>query len=334
MWLANSAQWQSYHIPLGTGSVLLAPPYSHSFSPSNATKSTASMREEGTAARLAGRDRAGWDLGDCLVLNVRRRVPFHNIRLSPGHLSKMTHATVLWVDKTSKGGPGERQVSEGVKNLPSLQTSGPRWKPQGYHHRADSGTHEYHRDLTPKKLRQNSPTWGGLQRHSPFTGGAVVLASFPESVRRPRVAGFFLALWRVFHGGRGWEKHGGRARRAWPLRPLIRSSRAHSVPCWEGSCPGCHRGAPAWPLGWGCCWWTAAGWPTAGQPLSAHEPSCAGRPRWPCGSSGSRRWGGRKVPWGRGHSTSTGGPLEEGKTTGCHHCPHSSLSDLGLGARG
>lgn len=172
----------------------------HIFSPSNPTKPTASTREEGIAARLARRDRAGWDLSNRLVLNVRRTVPFHNIRLSPGHLSKMAHAIVLWVDKTSRGGPGEGQVSEGVKNSPSLQTSGPRWKPQGPHHRADSGTHEYRQGLTPKKPGQNSPM-GELQRHSPFTGGAVVLPSFPESERRPRAAGFFLALGRVFRGG-------------------------------------------------------------------------------------------------------------------------------------
>ena len=30
MWLVSSAQWQSYHVPPGTGSVLLAPPYSTS----------------------------------------------------------------------------------------------------------------------------------------------------------------------------------------------------------------------------------------------------------------------------------------------------------------
>lgn len=101
--------------PPGTGSVLLAPPLLHIFSPSNPTKPTASTREEGIAARLAGRDRACLDLSNRLVLNVRWTVPFHNIRLSPGYLSKIAHATVLWVDKTSRGGPGEGQVSEGVK---------------------------------------------------------------------------------------------------------------------------------------------------------------------------------------------------------------------------
>ena len=58
----------------------------HMFSPSKPTKPTASVGQEGIAASLAGRNRAGWDLTSFLVLNVRRTVPFHNIRLGPGHL--------------------------------------------------------------------------------------------------------------------------------------------------------------------------------------------------------------------------------------------------------
>lgn len=122
------------------------------------------------------------------------------MRLSSGRLSKMTHATVFWVDETFKGGPGEGQEGDGVNNSPSLQTSGPRWKPQGSHHGADSGTHEYHWDLSPKKPGQNSPA-GGTPEALSRDRGAVGLASFPESERRPWAAGFFLALWRVFHGG-------------------------------------------------------------------------------------------------------------------------------------
>lgn len=175
-----------------------------------------------------------------------------------------------------------------------------------------------------QRSQDNTAPPVGLERHSPDAKGAVGLTSLPESVSRPRAAGFPLLFGEFSTGAEAGRSRGrGRAPRAWTLGTLIHSSPPHSVPWREDSCPGCHRGAPAWPQGWGCCWRRAGGWPTAGRPPSAREPSCAGWPRWPCGYSDSRRWEGTTAPWGLGHSKSTVGPLKGGKTTGCHHCPHS-----------
>jgi hypothetical protein len=116
----------------------------------------------------------------------------------------------------------------------------------------------------------------------------------------------------------------------WVLWTLIHSSLPRSVPWLGRSCPGCLLEAPAWKQGRDCCWWMAGGWQTAGQLLNARGPSCAGQPRWPCGCSGSHKWGGRRVPSGLGHSKSTVGPLEEGEQ---HALSVSILSFFGLGRR-
>lgn len=90
---------------------------------------------------------------------------------------------------------------------------------------------------------------------------------------------------------------------------LIGSSPLPRAPWLErAACPGCPRGQ-VWQEEWGCCWRRAGGWQTGAQPPSARAPSCAARPRWRCGCFGSRRWAGRRAPWGLERSTSTAGSL-------------------------
>lgn len=99
---------------------------------------------------------------------------------------------------------------------------------------------------------------------------------------------------------------------------LIRSSLLPYAPWPErAACPGCPRGR-VWQEEWGCCWRRAGGWQTGAQPPSAPGPSCAAQPRWRCGCFGSRRWAGRRGPWGLERSMSTAGSLER-KETRHHH---------------
>lgn len=99
---------------------------------------------------------------------------------------------------------------------------------------------------------------------------------------------------------------------------LIRSSPLPCAPWPErAACPGCPPGR-VWQEARGCQR-QAGGWQTAARPLSAPGPSCAARPRWQCGCFGSRRWAGRRGPWGPERSTSTAGSLGR-KETRQRHC--------------
>lgn len=196
----------------------------------------------------------------------------------------------------------------GAATLLPPKTSGHRRKPDRSHHRVGSGATSAIRTCH-QRSQDNAGRLAGCQRHSPDSKGAVV-SSLPEAGRR---------LWAQaspcsFASSMGLRLGGTGMGRVPAWLSLIHSSHPHSVPWQKGSCPGCHRGALACLRGRGCCWWLAGGWPTAGRPPSARGPSCGGQPRWPCGYSGSRRAGGRRAPWGRGHSKSTAGPLEGGST--------------------
>lgn len=192
--------------------------------------------------------------------------------------------------------------------LPS-KTCGSEWKLRGL---TTEGTL-----MLPSAIRtchQRSQNNSAPLSDSPGTKGAVGLDIFSWVHEEPPAAGFSMLCQRLCRAeaGRG-RRAGRRARQAGALWTLIHSSLPRSVPWWEGSSPGCCRRELAWQQGWGCCWSMAGGWPIAGRLPSARGPSCAGQPRWPCGYSGSRRWGGRRAPWGLEHSKNTVDPLEEEK---------------------